>query len=425
MYSSNFDINIFNFNVTGNLNSGWVFQVNATYLGVKQLKPVSLDFYNGIGYYCDSLLGVFEFSLANLTSTPPTFPIVNELYEPLSFGSIFSCTLNSNGGFFTVDTTGGTAVYSLPNLNQVYIYPFNASNPVNPIYGMYSTFGYTAGYVNTQVTVKSKKSNVVTFRIYSNSVSYLNSLVIDLYLQSILLNDLSNTNPAFTLYQSNSGSTFIIINGGLKLLVYLIEPGSILTFPPQPKPYTYSGTLTVTNGRISVNYPVGINGVSPNSTMIYPIKGLYPGLYPAYTSYSLYVLSVNQTTFTTYVPLSNYYTGCNVTYNLINTTQNNYLTFTIPSKSQLLTTVNVSNVPSVIPTIFTLTSNSNFDIIAVIASNNAAIYMYQNNALLAGPFSLGSGNPSLNVTQVVLYQGDVYYFILECSGVYNGAFTVN
>lgn len=409
-------IDIFRFNVTGDLTGGYVYTVNAASIGVKAITPISLDFYAENGYYCDSTLGVFEFSLANLTNEVPTFPVVQELYAPLTIGEITSCVIEN--GLLTVDTLKGTAVYILPSLEQWKLYPYNSSYTELAVYGMTTNSDFTVGYVNTQTT---KSTNTLSFRVFSTSMPYVNSILIDLGLNYLLQGDMSNTNPSFLLYQDfATASDYVIINGGINLIVYLIQPGSFLTFPGQAQAYNYTGTLSVTNGVITKSYPVSLNGVSANSTNIFANKGIYPGQgYATYSNYSSYVLATNQSQYYFYIPVDNYFTGTNVTYDLeivqgIDTFDK--LTVSLPAKSALMESTNVTSTPIVQPIIATYNSAKGSDIVAMISGNYIRVMMYNDyecTGVVNTTFDVNGMLPSM----LVVTHTDLVYIIVESTGV--------
>ena len=415
-------IDIFRFNVTGNLASDFIYNVDNTEINTNTMSPVSLAFYGDSGFYCDSVLGVFQFSISNLANNPPTFPIIQDLYAPAKLGQIASCVIDN--GLLTVDTLGGTAVYILPSLDEVRLYPFNSSYVVQPTYGMVSNSDFTVGYVTT---VTGRSSTVVSFRIFSASMAYVNSILLDIQLPTLLQNDVSNTNPSFLLYQdSGADDDYVILNAGKSLIVYLIEPGSMLSFPALPQAYNFTGALVANNGIFSQTFPVSVTGVSPNNTAIFPIRGLYPGEgYTTFTNYSLYVLAGNNTGFTTYIPMSNYFQGANVTYDLevvqgLGTLDT--LTVTIPPKSAL-----VSQAP-IAPSNFQdqlVVANGGLDIdlVALISGNYISVFQYSNYEHIS-EVNFTFNVPNFSPSKIVITTTDMTYIIVESIGIINNQFIV-
>lgn len=431
-------IDVFIFNLTGNSYSDYITQINNTNLAVDAIAPVSLVIYMNTGIYCDAALGIFQFSLANMNEIEPYFPILLEISQPAVVGNLTSCTIFYSDDFFesysdilTVDTLGGTALYSLPNFDLLTIYPFNATYNVKSVYGMTSNEVYTVGYTTTQI----KDALYNSLRVYSQGVSYLNSLLIDLPLNTILQDDLSNPNPAFGVLQDLKYDSYIIINAGNNLLVYYIENGSHLSFPSQSVPYNYTGNLTVTNGLVSMNIPVYVNGISANSTQIYNFKGIYPEEgYAAYTNYASYILTSKSNKLYFYMPLSNYFVGYNVTYNLTLTQGfQNYDTIdvTVPAKSLFQSSNNVSSTLTGQPTVFVygniMLSDSGVsvnDVVAVLEGNTVYLNVYQNYNL-SRSFNFTAQNPQLSPVNFFVYPDDEYnrleelFLIVESSGVDN------
>ena len=386
-------IDVFRFNMSTDIGSEFVYTINSTGNGGYPLNPVSVAFYNNTGIYCDSKFGAYVFSLDFLYDNPPEFPILQKIFSASKIGNITSCTVNDD--YLTVDTLNGTAVYQLPSLARIILYPFNSSKPVLPVYGMISNSNFTVGYVATQVKTSKTISSVISFRVYATMMSYTNSLLIDYNLKVFLQGDITNTLPSFALYQlpdqtnPYSFDTYLIVNAGLNLFVYLVQPGAYLTFPAQSVAYTYNGNILVNNGAISKTYPIKVTGVSKNSTVIYPIKGLYPTEgYAVSTSYSNYLLATNNSVYYSYIPVSNYFVGANVTFSLsIFNGTNNYdnLTYTLPSKSSVFSMIDYAAQadPQVSMKVYSIFGGDNIDYVIMVSGNQVSIMVYAGSSYMS------------------------------------------
>jgi hypothetical protein len=310
LYSSS-EILLFRFDLIAQ-SSTYMYSISQSTLNATALAPISISFFGGNGYYCDENIGVFQVSLEYLNSTSANFPVTQSLRAPSNLGVLVSCTINR--GILTVDTEQGTALYSLPSFQQLIAYPHDTYT-TDDNYGMTTNGELTVGWVDT---VLSSSSVRTSFRIYSNQQSFLNSLLIDVDATVFLNGDNSNMDPAFVLYQPiTSQETYVIINAAKTLLVYKIEKGSFLEFPAQNVPYTYTGTLVAFDGTNSKSFPVSLQGVSGNSTEIFTGRGNYDGDdYPHPSSFASYILTVNNSVFTSYIPVCNYFDGPNLTYEL-------------------------------------------------------------------------------------------------------------
>ena len=411
-YYSQSVVYVVRFNMVGDLSSQDMYTIDASTFDVPDLSPVSISFYSKKGYFCDTFLGVYQLSIDFINSTSANFPITQKLFAPSTLGDIVSCTINQ--GILTVDTDGGTALYTLPSLEQLILFPQYTNDADQDNYGMISNSDYTVGWINTLNTQKT------SLRVYSSNTNFLDSLVIDLDVNYILKGDTDNIDPSFTLYKPVSGeNTFIIINAANNLFVYEIENGSYLYFPPQSQAYTYQGTLTAYDGFSSVAYPVSLQGIDDNSTKIFTGRGNYDGQgYPAPTIYSSYVLSTNASVYTTYVPLSNYFSGPNITYSLeISKGLKNLdlLAVYTPSKTE-----QISNIP-----LTTSSGDFNYfqvfpvsigtDIVVMLNGNTLSVFLYVNLGLKTEtPYVFSdSVTPSL----VSVYNLDKYYIVVECTGI--------
>ena len=404
-------IYVVRFKMIGDLSSQDMYTIEASTFNVADISPVSISFYSKKGYYCDSALGVYQLSVDFINSTSANFPITQKLFAPSTLGSIVSCTINQ--GILTVDTDGGTALYTLPSLEQLILFPQYLNDADEDNYGMISNADYTVGWINTKNTRRT------SLRVYSSSTNFLDSLVIDLDVDYILRGDTSNIDPSFTLYKPVSGqNTFIIINAANYLFVYEIEDGSYLYFPPQSQSYTFKGSLTAFDGQSSVVYPLSLQGIDDNSTKIFTGRGHYNGEgYPAPTIYSSYVLSTNISVYTTYIPLSNYFSGPNITYSLtISKGLKNLdlLAIYTPSKMEQISTTPVTisgdfNYFEVFPV------TTGTDIVVILNGNTLIIFLYVNLGLKSEmPYTFSdSVTPSL----VTVSNLDKYYIVVECTGV--------
>lgn len=307
------EILVYRFTLTGTMASTYMYSITKGTLNSDILTPISLSFFGGKAYYCDETLGVYEVSLEYINSTVANFPVTQSLRAPSSIGDIVSCTINR--GILTVDTSAGTALYSLPSFQQIISFPHYDTYATTDNYGMSSNGELTVGWVNSVVSSSAVRSS---FRVFSSKMTFLNSLLIDIDANVLLGGDSSNINPAFVMYQPiSSDSIYVIINAAKSLIVYEIEKGSFLHFPAQYTPYTYTGSLIANDGANSKAFPVYLQGVAGNSTTIFSGRGHFDGSdYPHPTSFANYVFSLNNSVFTTYIPINNYFDGPNLTYDL-------------------------------------------------------------------------------------------------------------
>lgn len=414
-YTEN-DILVYRYSMLDDLSVTLMYTITASTFGVSKITPVSINFYSKTGYYCDEGLGVYQLSLEFINSTSANFPITQKLYAPSTLGTLISCTINQ--GILTVDTDGGTALYTLPSLEQLIEFPQYTTYTNDDNFGMISNKDYTVGWLNTIITNNEERTSM---RIYSSKVNFLDSLVIDLSANYILGTDLSNLNPSFTLYKPSSGvNTFVIINAAYHLLVYEIESGSYLYFPPQTVPYVFNGTLTAFDGVNFATYPVGLQGVDDNNTAIFYGKGNYQGQgYASPSSFSSYVLSSNDTVFTSYIPLSNYFSGPNITYTLdiskgVNSLDK--LAVYTPSKYGQVSSNSITNTGELSYfQVFPVQFSS--DILVSLSDDTLSLYLYKNLNLVSMFAYVFSDQLTPSVVTVKML--DKYYIVVECSGINN------
>lgn len=409
-------IDIYQFNMTGSITGAFVTSVTAENFGIEDLNPVSISFYAQTGYFCDENEGLVVFSLSDLGSYLPTFPIIRRLPAPSQVGTIFSCVINED--YLTVDTTGGTIVYLLPSLTQWKIFPMNPGYEVNEVYGMTSSDSYTAGYVQTMA---SSSYSPVSFRIYSNTLDYSQAMLADIPIKTFLQGDSSNNNPSFAMYRPySSQKNYVIVSSANFMYVYLLQPAAYLSFPKQSVAYNYTGTLFVTNGTANSSYDLALQGISPNSTLLYTSKQQYPGQnYAAYTNYSTYILTKENKTFISYVPLSNYYSGQNVTYNFsVSQGLSPYDNITITNPPKSLLTSNLAlpeNTASNSGTFSVLSVDLMYDIVVVMLQNSVQVnFFYQ--AVNISTFEISITPSYLTPSFAVLHATDNFYIIVESDG---------
>ena len=374
------------------------------------LHIVSLNIYQQLAYICDSVAGLLVYSIVNSLKNPTTNPTLLSLFtHPLIFGQIISCS--SNGLSISVGTTTNVIVYQLPSLNFLTLY--QADNPIN----VQTTQFYTVIQLNNN-----------RMQVYCNISNISQSLIAD---QTIAFDSWALLSTSILL---SNLTTFEVFN------IYLPS----ISFIPQNQNYEYIGNINVKN----VLYPIQIIG--SYSSGIFNFQGPYPEFgyfHPSLIETYLYTDSFNLS-----LPLSNYFSGNNISYSfytnqgiaqvsekmqfvqmsLTSFLYNNYsaipgflifssssgLNIYILNNSQIITSFNVF--PSVTYAVITeYVVGNNYIIIESFTSNSGDIKVYRDIFNTKGQL-LNSGiiNSDINCSKMLMGNNCLYVLRDNCIEIY-------
>lgn len=359
-------------------------QIVSSSVQTTTFNPISIGFSTNIAYICDSKNGVFLFNyMTYLQTANSTIDIVELLRDPVDFGTVFSCA--SQNSILTVGTSSGVVLYNLPDLK--FVKKMARYPRPNELYALSNV----ARLHNVQFFITSYHVSNVTssFTIQFTTDTLKQDLMVSATAQSLFNTDaaLSKSPPYIVL---SNGNPVVIFSTPNYLFVYQLTPASLIT-QAAPVPYKFTGTLTVSNLNFFITTIVSIDGIEPNSMVIYNIKGnsqtdgfIAPPTISLYTKTKLI-----QESEVFWLPMSNYLSGNDVSYTITEVGINDKIEVTVvnPPKNSLISSIQTGNPISYSPVIVT-DKDALAPMIILIPTQSSSSYIY----------SIGSSVNSLKAT---------------------------
>lgn len=297
--------------------------------------PVFANLEGDQGLLCDAQLGIALFNVSALLTPTPLFQLYVLDSQPLAVGSILTCAYDQY--YLAVSTTGGVLQYDVigGSLQPVARFPRylhdGEQTALHQAVGLVFPW-FTAQYEVSQLPT----STVTTFRVYDDLYHNTNDAVIcDVWNQALFGADavLSPT-PAFLPY-SLPYADYVLFYSYSSLLVFSLVVGTTLSINTgMATSFVFSGVLSVTNDEQQqqwVQFPLSISGLDSEASTIYPLRGVLPALYSRPLTISGFVEPQFSSAIGFYLPLSNYFSGHNLTYT-VSTMDFSDIVLTLPPK---------------------------------------------------------------------------------------------
>mmetsp|Transcript_34221 Transcript_34221/g.59878 ORF Transcript_34221/g.59878 Transcript_34221/m.59878 type:complete len:1428 (-) Transcript_34221:85-4368(-) len=334
--------------------------INATTLGVSNLDVVYIGFWNSTVIVVDKTQGVFA--------------INNNLPTLISF-SQFGNLLNGyvSGNNLTITAELGLIQVSLPSfsiLNTIsrYLHTGESLQLFSSPF-LYSSPSMIVSYETSNIS----NSYYTTIRVYDTSTpqSYvlmdvgLNATAANPAPQCAVIKELEDSYETFYIY----------VNYYSSLTKYLINNPRLLINSGMKQPYFINGNISVTNSEQYSSwqqFSFNFEGLNSSSYQIYPGRGLDASEgYINATSYEMYLNYTSDL----WLPVSNYFSGNNLTFSTALSHNNTKYESTLYPKSNQLFQTNVTQSSN--PAIGQININGTLIVAASSClGNSAQIYSY-------------------------------------------------
>lgn len=313
----------------------WHYSISKQDLQAPSFSPVFADVEGEQGLLCDAQLGVALFNISALLAPTPTFQLYVLDKQPLSVGTLLACDYDYY--YLAVSTTGGLLQYDVisGSLQPIGRFPRYLHN--NEQAPLYQAVGLTYPWYMAEYEVSQlPASTVTTFRIYDDIYHNVNNAIIcDVWNQALFGADAAlSPTPAFLPY-SLPYADYVLFYSYSALLIFSLEIEATLSIDSGlTSSFVFSGVLNVSNDEQLlkwVQFPLSISGLDSEASTIYPLRGILPGSYPRPVTVSGYYEPESSSATGFYLPLSNYFSGHNLTYT-VTTLQFSDVSLTLPPK---------------------------------------------------------------------------------------------
>jgi len=302
---------------------------------VAAFAPVFADLEGEQGLLCEAQLGVALFNVSALLTPTALFQLYVLDSQPLAVGSILTCAYDDY--YLAVSTTGGVLLYDVigGSLQPAGRFPrylhSGEQTALHQAVGLAFPW-YTAQYEVSQLPT----STVITFRVYDDLYHNVNDAILcDVWNQVLFGADAAlSPTPAFLPY-SLPYVDYVLFYSYSALLVFSLAAEATLSVNTGLATFfLFSGVLSVTNDEQQqqwVQFPLSISGLDSEASTIYPLRGVLPGLYAQPLALSDFIEPQSSSTTGFYLPLSNYFSGHNLTYT-VSTLDFSDVALTLPPK---------------------------------------------------------------------------------------------
>ncbi|CAG9335222.1 unnamed protein product [Blepharisma stoltei] len=395
---------------------------NSTSLQANSFSPIYFYYDSLNGYICDAENGVFALNLGNFFSEAiMTFNVNLLLRIPLSLGEIYSCTCNSQNLF--VGTSQGIVDYKVPDMTFAQEYDRDLEKYENleleGLSRLESVWNRISGYFTSNISTN--------FRIYNPTETYYGHLALSEYTTNLFGTEalLCETPP----YTWIDGLPFFIFSTPNYLYVYQYNLPAMTTVAINNN-YTFVGNLKVSNSKDEIIVPVTIYATDPTSMEIYNWRGLYLGNgYQQPYQINLYAsIRIEENSGELYLPLSNYFSGQNISYSLspFQQTDSGNITVINPPKYLLASSISVTPKLSFSPVLI-MSENNFIQLLVAIPTDSAESYVFSfdNNGIPTLSHQISCTNSSMTSSNGVTFVYYIRYLIIECifqdpsTGVYD------